>query len=44
MVLVQFPPTEDFYSLEKVKIVSELRRFLKTDNFGKVFCFYLFEY
>ena len=32
--LIQFPPTEDFYSLEIFKISTKLRSFRKRDNFG----------
>ena len=35
--LIQFPPTEDFYSLEIFKISSHLRSFRKSDQFGGSF-------
>ena len=34
---VQFPPTEDFYSLEILKISSHLRSFRESDIFGGSF-------
>ena len=34
---VQFPPTEDFYSLENFKLSSDLRSFRKSENFGVSF-------
>ena len=37
ILLVQFAPTEDFYSLEILKISSHLRSFRKSDNFGGSF-------
>ena len=37
ILLVQFPPTEDFYSLEILKISSHLRSFRKSDDFGGYF-------
>ena len=36
-LLVQFPPTEDFYSLEILKISSHLRSFRESDYFGGSF-------
>ena len=37
ILLVQFAHTEDFYSLETLKISSHLRSFRKSDNFGGSF-------
>ena len=37
ILLVQFAPIEDFYSLETLKISSHLRSFRKSDNFGRSF-------
>ena len=37
ILLVQFAPIEDFYSLETLKISSHLRSFRKSDNFGGSF-------
>ena len=37
ILLVQFPPTEDFYSLEILEISSHLRSFRKSDKFGGSF-------
>ena len=37
ILLVQFPPTEDFYSLETFKIISNIRSFRKSDKFIESF-------
>ena len=37
MLLVQFPPTEDFHSLQISKTISDLRSFWKSENFGGCF-------